>query len=384
MAKKKIKASELTDADCRFISLVGKGANRIPIRVLKSKEGNTMFKGMEGLFIKEVSQSYVAAFVVDKDADMDLAKATIEKAGFKTTDVEKKDEMTIFHQNSAPKNLEHQYIVKMSEGIAVHVVCTKAFDPFDFETASFKELFAKAGVLPNIFMAHEVLKEVTMNILFSKDVHDSKDASKKIKKALNEFSAIVTSMVENIPVSAFKIEDPTLIAEVKKEMKSTEKKEEDSSEEAEDTKKGEDGTEDSDDNTEDTKKGEDTKEGDDTESEGGEEKSTDEGEETKKSEKTKESKSEDKDDGLAEVLKALKDISGEIVTLKESVSGIDKIQEGLAKLEDRVDEVSKVAKSTDEALNGVTNTDPEGDRSVSTKSEDRPSALKDTAYSKIK
>lgn len=365
MSKKKIKATELTDADCRFISLVPKGANRIPIRVMKSKEGTTMLKGFEGVFKKEVSTAYVASFVVNKGADLELARAKIEKAGFSVKDVEDREGLTVYHQKTAPKDLEHQYVVKTSDDIGVHVVCTKEFVPYDYETTSFKELFAKSGVLPNIFMAHEVLKEVIMNTLYSPDTKTSVDAANVIKQALSEFAMIVEGMVENIPVSAFKIEDPNLIAEVTKQL---EKKEEPSPEK---------------DNTakEDHENLEEGEEGEEVEQLDSEEDKQDEPEAVEKQDEPEAIEKEDQ----SEVLKAIKDLSGEVSSLKESVSGLDEIKKGLTALEGRVEEVSKVAKSADEALNGVTNADPEGDRATFVKSDSKQkSVLKDTAYARIK
>ena len=381
--KKKIQANELVDADVRFISLVPKGANYLPIRVTKSKEGTTTMniKGFEGLFEKEVSTAYVASFVVSKEADLELAKAKIEKAGFKVSDVEDKDGVTVFHQKSAPEDVQHQYVVKTSDDIGVHVVCTKSFTPYDYETKSFKELFAKAGVLPNIFMAHEVLKEVIMNALYANDTTDSSLASKAIKKALSEFSAMVTGMVEQIPVSAFKIEDPTLIAEVKKEMleKSEENKEEGTSEdEAEVVKNDEDAKEEVAD--EGTEEGEESEEGAVEKSEGEEEDK--EAEEADESESKEEP--EDEKDTLGDIAKSIAELAKSVDTLKESVSGIDKIEKGLNKLEVKVEEVSKVANAADEAMSGLTNADAEGDRSVTTKSAPEHDILKDTAYSKVK
>lgn len=387
MTKKKIKANELTEADVQFISLVPKGANRIPLRILK-EEGKVMIKGFEGLFNKEVSESYVASFLINKGANIEEAKARISKIGFSITDVEEKEGMTVFHQKTVPEDLQHQYVLKINDDMGVHIVCTKSLHLDDFETMSFRELFNKAGVLPNIFMAHDILKEVIMNILFSKDINTSKDASKKVKKALNEFSDMVVSMVEQIPISAFKIDDPKLIEKVKKDMeKDTKKKEDSSDEEAENVKKNNE-----EDSKDASKKEEESKENTEkSESEGGSEEADaeeeeaseeDDAEEVEKSE-AKKSDSKEKKDDLSEIVETLKTISKEINTLKDSVLGLEGMKDTLSDLKSRVEDVSEIAKSADEAINGVTNTEPEDDRSVSTKSEKEPvKELRDTGYSR--
>lgn len=395
--KKKVKANELKDAEVQFISIVPKGANRMPISILKSE--NKIMKGFESIFGKEVSQPYVASIMVSKDVDIKEAEARIKKSGFSVDQKEEQDEMIVFKQKTAPQDIPHQYVVKMDEEIAVHVVCAKSFNPIDFETTSFKELFAKANVLPNIFAAHEVLKEVIMNALFAEDTKSSGDASKKVKKALNEFSTIVTGMVENIPVSAFKMEDPEVIKAVKEElgenMDTENDKEEGLNEDEEDLKKqdggeGEESDEDEEDSEEDAgdedSDEESEEDADDPESEGDaddegedeEEEEDSEEEEVEKSE-SKKSKSKSKKTDLEGLVTKMAE---QVESLTKSVSGLEKkLESGLSELGGRVDEVSEIAKSADEAINGVTNTDPEGDRTVTTKSEEKPdNDLVDTGF----
>lgn len=403
MKKKKIDATELIEAEAQYISLVPKGANRIPIRTLKSENGNMI--QFDKLFMnkQEKQAPFISSFVVNEGGDVEAVKKQLEENGFKTDNVKKnEDGLTFFVQKEIDEDEKGQLALKLNDDLAAHVV-SKYFEPMDFETTSFKELYSKAGVIPSIMTAQEVLREVILNTLYSSDIKDGPEASKKVKKALSEFSTIVTNMVENIPVSAFKME--TLKVEEKseektEEVKSEEAPEDKSKEQKEDLVKSEEGaekaettkSEDKEDEVEPVDKAE-----EDTDDSKAEDKSEDvksedkaEGVEKEADEKAESSKSEEE---AEEVRKSeenktedmLKQIIGKISSLEESVKGLDDIKEDVSGLKTRVEEVSKIAKSADEAVNGTVNSEPEGDRLVSTKSERKQTdPLRDTGYSRIK
>ena len=107
--------------------------------------------------------------------------------------------------------------------------------------------------------------------------------------------------------------------------------------------------------------------------------------EDKKEAKKSEEKSDDKKEAeksekadLVGIAKTLAGITDQVSTI---VKGQEALTEGQVKLKTRIDEVSDIAKSAEEAVSGATKTEPEGDRSVTQKSEtSRKSTLADTGY----
>lgn len=88
MRKVRIAASELHDTDVEFVSLVKRGANRIPLRITKADNGQegTVTIDLSTHFRKEDDKAKTAkAETVQKAADIEAAKAALEAAGFTVT-----------------------------------------------------------------------------------------------------------------------------------------------------------------------------------------------------------------------------------------------------------------------------------------------------------
>lgn len=362
--RRKLKVNELVDVDVLKVSLVDAGANKLPFRITKSEE-NQMGINMDQIFRKKEvikSDPFVSSVVVSKSADLDEAKAKIEKMGFSIEKMEEKDEVIVFGQAEG----EVDALYKMQdEEIALGITgIEKGFDAMDFETASFKELFSKQGVVPSLYAATDSLMSVMFNI-FEKAESD-KDVTKMARKALKEYSAAVEKMVSEIPASAFKADF------MKFEEEEVEKSEGEAEEgEAEEVEKSEEKSE----GKEEVEKSEEKSE-DNEKVEKEEEAEGEEAEEKEEAEKSEES-SEQKDTELGEVLKAISALTEDVQSLKKSQ------EESAVDLESKIEGVKQLAEKADEAVNGFTTNVEQTDREVTTKSEKKgykPLVI-DTAYS---
>ncbi len=95
--KLRVKANELTDTDVSFVSLVKRGANRIPIRVTKSDDGEDQMLDLTGHFRKADAKARAAKAEADavaarKAEELANARRMLEDAGFVVT--EKNDKTT--------------------------------------------------------------------------------------------------------------------------------------------------------------------------------------------------------------------------------------------------------------------------------------------------
>lgn len=371
MTTSKVKASELVDAECMFVSLVPKGANRIPFRIIKQENGR--MKLDLGSVFKKDTESFVASVMVSKTCDIEAAKALVIKAGFKTDAVEEKDGMLIFKQADAADS-DEQLVVYASEDIALHIATAKGFCPFDFEETSFAELFAQAGVMPQLSAASDILDATICNILCNQDTKNPADASTLIKQAIKEYSGVVTALVANIPVQAFKME-----AVLKNEKPVTEKSTT-SATKKEDTDmtvtKTEAEIKAEADAAAVKKTADDKAAADKVAAEKAEKEKTDkEAADKAAAEKAEADKKSAEQSDLAGVLKALE-------ALQKSVSGVT---EQMTALGTRVEEVAKTAKESETALKGVTLAEAPGDKGNVQKTAISPKApLRDSGYRKAK
>jgi len=342
--KRTIKLNELTEADAQFISIVGRGANNTPFKIIKQEtEGMDLGK----LFKKEDTSAFVKALVVNKSSDLVAAKARIEKAGFSIENEQEIGDVIVFSQSDEEGPSANQVIIKYDEDIALVAVC-KSFQSWDFETSSFNELFEKQGVWPTLSTAHSTLWEVLCNIMCHEDSKDPGEVAGKMGTAIKEYRMFVMDMVKNLPVTAFKLEDPSLTGDVQ----TTEKEEKQMSEQEIAKKENE--------QVADQKTQGAATQQEQLELPLGE-----------VSQKADAKEGSEKESEMSALLKAVQGLTADIKDLRASV---EKTGEEQATLKDRVEEIATVAKSADEALNGLTNAGAQGDRSVEKKEAQKASA----------
>lgn len=162
------------------------------------------------IFKTEAQVPMVAAVLVNKAADMDVAKARIKKAGFQTeTFDDSQDGIVIFPQADDVADITPgdggAYIVKMDEMLSCILTgVTKSFESINFDSTSFDEVMAQEGMRPGVHLSMDILGATVSNI-FAK-AEDRTEMVTDLSKALDEFKAHLVGMAEAVPETAFSMD----------------------------------------------------------------------------------------------------------------------------------------------------------------------------------
>jgi hypothetical protein len=195
---KTVSANALTDVQVNRISLVRRGANRIPFRLLK---GDTDMLDLSRLFKSDLEASRVTAVVVRKGAE-EAAKARLTAAGLSVANPEEGDESTIFHQGKNPE--AGDIIVKMDEDVGVVVHVAKGFKPYEFQSEGFKQSMKVEGFYPSVTTAFDTLRTV-MHRALEKST-SPEDAVGNVAAAIDDFKGYVGKLTSSLPKSAFQLD----------------------------------------------------------------------------------------------------------------------------------------------------------------------------------
>lgn len=217
MAKVKIEATKLADASVSYISLVKRGANRIPFRIIKSQKQEkeminlgTIFKSVK----KEEAKPEIAimGLVVSKEDYTPEVKDAIKKAGLDFDFTEEREDGTVVIKETADAlDVEGLTVIKMSDDL---IVLTKGFDPYS-DTMTFMDTANAQGFYPAIGNAMDALRTVTSKALRESSSPD--EAVTKMEGLLKEFNQYVLDAARTIPTIAFKADSE--VAEVIKAAK---------------------------------------------------------------------------------------------------------------------------------------------------------------------
>lgn len=199
MAKVEVKATELVDTEVEFISLVKRGANRIPFRICKKDEHDMI--NLSRVFRKaDLSPSVISA-VVRKGADLDVQKDRLVKAGLSVDKMVEADGVYVFQQGI--EEGQDEAVLKVDEDLALVVTgLAKAFNDMNLESSSFADVFATEAYRPSVRMALDMLSNTISNVLAKAE--STARARDDISKAIDEFKDYVVSLTGAIPVTAFK------------------------------------------------------------------------------------------------------------------------------------------------------------------------------------
>ena len=131
MAKIRLNVNKLGDPTVNYISLVSRGANRVPFRIVKQDKQESSMIDLAGLNLSKLFKSEKAAestppqpnivgFVTMKDENFDLVKKHLKDAGFKISSIaEESDGSVVFKQQEEMP--EEFAVLKMNDTLLVLV-----------------------------------------------------------------------------------------------------------------------------------------------------------------------------------------------------------------------------------------------------------------------
>jgi hypothetical protein len=206
-------AKEMKDADVRFISLVARGANRIPFRTIKSEKDSKMLdltkplRILKGEKARKQDTPEVVGVVVFGQADealMGEVRKTLTENGFSTDKVVKNEDGTVLFSAQDITPDVDTTLIRLSENMAVVV---KGFSPYQeamSESTDFNEIMAAQGYFQGVRTACEALTDTVGSVLRTSDTPEA--AASNLSEALGKFSTYITTLTKGLPVTAFKAE----------------------------------------------------------------------------------------------------------------------------------------------------------------------------------
>ena len=131
MAKVRLNVNKLGDPTVNYISLVSRGANRIPFRIVKHEQEQSMidlaslnlsklFKGEKATAESTVPQPSIVGFVTMKDENFDTVKKHLKDAGYKISDTHEEADGSVVFKQTAEMPDEFA-VLKMADSLLVLV-----------------------------------------------------------------------------------------------------------------------------------------------------------------------------------------------------------------------------------------------------------------------
>jgi len=195
---------ELDDVDVDYISLVKRGANRAPFKIIKREDESMLDFSKAMLFRKSKKQvtPAVAAVLVNKTDHTDSIIAQIAEAGFSPVETIEQDEIMLLKLASFDE--DDAIIVQLNDDIAVVVAnAKKQFMSFP-DSTSFRENMSSAGFVPGFHMSLDTLAMTVSNIM--SEATTKSDGRSMISDAIGDFQTHVLQLMDSVPETAFKLE----------------------------------------------------------------------------------------------------------------------------------------------------------------------------------
>lgn len=206
MPKLKVNSNELQGTDVQFVSLVKRGANRIPFRIVKEDTEPMLDLGSIGrkFFQKAEPTPGVLAVMVNKDAaNLDAIKEQLKAAGLSVEKSEEKDGIIFFKQEGQAEF--DTGVVKVNDDIGMVVSgVKKAFCGWDFDSTSFGEVHKVSSFYPSMRHGADIFSDTVSNIMQKADT--PAEAADMIGNAVDEFKTYITALAKGLPERAFKSE----------------------------------------------------------------------------------------------------------------------------------------------------------------------------------
>lgn len=337
MPKTKIKARRLVRARATHVSIVDRGANQVPFKVIKAEDSqgaNMLDFGLRTLFkAEDTSPEFTGApvaLIVSPDVDQEVAETALKEAGF---DVDNRSELgegdgamvAYLQKDDTALGEEGQMAFKLSDNVGIVVEVSKEFVGF-MTSSDFTENLQKQGFFPGIRVAMDILGDTISNSIF--DAASPSDAAATVGKAVDAFKGYALGILKEIPKDAFKMETPLVTPDAN--PSTPEASPEATTEKVEKTESEEEATP--------------------AGSEAGAEA------EVEKKEEAEVEKTEA--DGTAKILEALGGLTETVKGVSEKVDGLES---KVDKAQETADEAARVAKSADEAISGTVPATPNGD-----------------------
>ncbi len=204
--KIKIKATELVDPVISHVSLVERGANKSPFRILKEDDlssKSSLLKRISAAFGGQTTEKAKVAAVICSPELEDLAKVVLHGYNLKIDNVEKRADRLIFKQDNFSEDQAGSFVAINEDVLVYFDRVIKRFEP-DYNATDFDEGMASGDFFPSVWGALDVFANTVINIMY--DATTKPDASELMSKAVKAFSNHITGLVADLPDVVFKMD----------------------------------------------------------------------------------------------------------------------------------------------------------------------------------
>ena len=208
----------MSEVDVTHISLVKRGANRQPIKIHKSEDGNQTMKtgtqgaldlaniGAKAIKSEKGGAPVLVAAIVKKGEGERISELLKDVEGLQVVSVTANDDNDCDMINfvDAPQMDENCIVYKHDDNMALVIADVKTSTcKMDFwaNSTSFKENIQKTSFFPNLREASYTLVDTIANIVYE---GDDADVAKKAEGEVAAFGEFVTALVTALPVKVMK------------------------------------------------------------------------------------------------------------------------------------------------------------------------------------
>lgn len=205
--------TKYTESEASYISLVGRGANQIPLKIVKQDKGDTQMFNLTNLMkkITKGAQEPVSIVAVATSKDPALLTDVLAEAGLEPTKITKSAKDGNLIAFGEIENEADVHAVQVSKDLTVIV---KGFTPWADDlvgSATFSELVKTEAFFANVYDASDSLAMVIRTNMYN--AGDKADAKAEIAKALSAYTDYVLGLIDGLPIVAFKMDKALTEAE---------------------------------------------------------------------------------------------------------------------------------------------------------------------------
>lgn len=205
--------TKYTDSEANYISLVGRGANQIPLKIVKQDKGDTQMFNLTNL-MKKITKGAVdpvSIVAVATSKDPALLSPLLEEAGLEPTKITKSAKDGNLIAFGEIEDEAEVHAVQVSPDLTVIV---KGFSPWADDlvgSATFSELVKTEAFFANVYDASDSLSTVIRTTMYN--AGDKAEAKEEIAKVLTAYSDYVLGLIDGLPIIAFKMDKALTEAE---------------------------------------------------------------------------------------------------------------------------------------------------------------------------
>jgi len=214
MPKTIIEANEIVKPKLNFVSLVNRGANQIPIRIMKQEDEpmidvHARFRAM---FKKAEKLPEVIGIVVKSDTPENQVNEALKAANIEPETVAKsetEDGITTFTKGDLPS--DGLMIVQSPNDIGILVAnIKKGFDYWLPEGAGFADKARADGFHPSIYNSIDVLADYLCDKI--RQAENPAQAAELLGQAVDEFKQYIQGAASTLPETAFYVDRYAAVA----------------------------------------------------------------------------------------------------------------------------------------------------------------------------